>query len=217
MEIISGIYKITNQCNQKSYIGKSKDIQTRWRAHHTEPFNPNADMYNSLFYRAIRKYGIENFSFEIIELCPEEKLNEREIYWISYYNTYIKSPNCNGYNMTIGGENTVLEKQYDREYILQLWKEGKSHNEILDKVKCTKSTLTNILDELAISSNERRRRGALYKAKAVIQYNLNHEQIQEYSSISEASRQTNIPTGNISKNCKGGLKTAGGYIWKYKE
>lgn len=217
METISGIYKITNNCNSKSYIGKSKDIQTRWRAHHTEPFNPNADMYDSLFYRAIRKYGIDNFSFEILEYCSEEQLNEREQYWISYYNTYINSLNCNGYNMTVGGESNIFEKQYDRDLIQKLWNEGKSHQEIIDIIHCTKSTLTNILDELQISPNERRRRGASYKAKGVIQYNLNHELIQEYISISEASRQTNIPTGNISKNCKGGLKTAGGYIWEYKE
>lgn len=216
MDIISGIYKLTNQCNNKSYIGKSKDIQTRWCAHHTEPFNSKSDMYDSLIYRAIRKYGIDNFSFEIIEYCPEVQLNEREKYWISYYNTCIDFPNCQGYNMTIGGETNIFKKQYDRNIILNLWNEGKSHQEIMDIVKCPKSTLTAILDELHISANDRRRRGASYKARPVIQYTLDKEFIQEYQSISEASRKTGIPTSNISYACNGKLKSAGKYIWEYK-
>ena len=62
-----GIYKITNKLNNKSYIGQTIDIERRWRSHKTEPFNPNSDAYNTLFYRAIRKYGIDSFIFEIID------------------------------------------------------------------------------------------------------------------------------------------------------
>ena len=54
-------------------------------------------------YRAIKKYGIENFDFEVIEECSKEQLNDKEIYWISYYDS------CNldkGYNLTKGGDNT---------------------------------------------------------------------------------------------------------------
>lgn len=216
MEQISGIYKITNQLNNKSYIGKSKDLHVRLRAHHTEPFNPNAHMYNSLIYRAIRKYGIENFSFEILEYCSEEQLNEREQYWIKQYNTNIYTTNGYGYNMTIGGEPGASELYYDRELILKLWNEGKTHKEILELIKCSRVTLTYILDELQIPATTRRQRSNAYKAIAVQQYDLNNQLIQEFNSISEASKVTNIPTGNISKNCKGKLKTAGGYIWKYK-
>lgn len=216
MEKQSGIYRIINQCNNKSYIGKSKDLHVRLRAHHTEPFNSNADMYNSLIYRAIRKYGLDNFSFEVVEYCPEEQLNEREKYWIAYFHTYINEPNCQGYNMTIGGETNIFEKQYDRDLIHQLWKEGKSHQEILKLINCSRVTLTLILDELEIDSHERRYRSCAYKAKPVLQYNLNNELLHEYNSIADAFRATGVPTGNISKNCKGKLKTAGGYIWKYK-
>lgn len=216
MENNSGIYKITNNCNGKSYIGKSKNLKVRLRAHHTQPFNRNNDMYNSLIYTAIRTYGIENFSFDILEYCSEEKLNEREKYWISYYHTFIQLPNCNGYNMTVGGETNIFKKTYDRDLILSLWNEGKSHTEIKEITYCTRQTLTNILDELNISPNERRRRGAQYKARPILQYNLQEELIQEYVSINEASRQTSIPTSNLARACQGKLKTAGGYIWKYK-
>jgi len=118
--------------------------------------------------------------------------------------------------MTIGGEPGVSELYYDRELILKLWNEGKTHKEILELIKCSRVTLTYILDELQISATARRQRSNAYKAIAVQQYDLNNQLIQEFNSISEASKVTNIPTGNISKNCKGKLKTAGGYIWKYK-
>ena len=52
----------------------------------------------------MRKYGIENFTFSVIEECSQEQLNEREIYWIEYYDTY-----KNGYNSTLGGYNTPLK------------------------------------------------------------------------------------------------------------
>jgi group I intron endonuclease len=77
-----GIYKIENQINQKVYIGQSTNISTRWRRHRSEANNLN----NSYpLYCAMRKYGLENFSFEIIEECPREKLNEKEKYWISFF------------------------------------------------------------------------------------------------------------------------------------
>lgn len=102
-----GIYKATNIINGKVYIGQSKDIYKRWNEHRIRPFNPNRDDYDCVFYRAIRKYGIDNFNFEIIEECKKEELNKKEKYWIKYYNSFLGFKNCNGYNMTLGGQNVV--------------------------------------------------------------------------------------------------------------
>lgn len=97
-----GIYKVTNIINNKVYIGLSRNIEERWKRHRSRPFNSNYSEYNSLFYRAIRKYGLNNFIFEVLEECPENILSEKEKYWINYY----KSNDYNyGYNMTEGGEN----------------------------------------------------------------------------------------------------------------
>ena len=90
-----GIYKITNLINNKSYIGQSVDINRRFRSHKSYPFEKS----NYPLYRAFKKYGIDNFSFEILEECPIEELNEKEIYYINYYDTY-----NNGYNQTTGGQ-----------------------------------------------------------------------------------------------------------------
>lgn len=98
-----GIYKITNLINNKIYIGQSTHIKTRWKSHQNDYNNSNSSGYNTMLYNAMRKYGIENFKFEILEECNLEELNNKECYWIKYYNTYIGFENCNGYNMTLGG------------------------------------------------------------------------------------------------------------------
>lgn len=100
-----GIYKVTNLINNKVYIGQSVHIETRWKSHQNDYNNINYSGYNTMFYNAIRKYGINNFKFEIIEECNLNELNEKETYWIKYYNSYIGFQNCNGYNMTLGGDN----------------------------------------------------------------------------------------------------------------
>ena len=92
-----GIYKITNLINNKVYIGQSVYIEQRWRQHRYAA-NSGNDHY---LYRAIRKYGIKNFSFTVIEQCAQDLLNEREQYWIKQY----KSNDSNyGYNLTAGGQ-----------------------------------------------------------------------------------------------------------------
>lgn len=88
-----GIYKITNKLNGKSYIGQSIDIKKRWEQH-----IKNSGSNKNPMYIDFKKYGTDNFLFEIIEECSKEKLDEKEIYWIKYFNTYYK-----GYNLTTGG------------------------------------------------------------------------------------------------------------------
>ena len=97
-----GIYKITNQINEHSYIGLSTHIEDRWRYHKT-PYNWEREKDKSL-YKAINKYGIDNFNFEILEECSIEELSEKEKYYIKKYDTFY-----NGYNMTAGGENNQGE------------------------------------------------------------------------------------------------------------
>ena len=80
-----GIYKITNLINNKCYIGQSTDIIGRWRHHKAASKNEMSNSYNYPLQRAFRKYGIENFSFEIIEECLKSQLDQRESYWINYY------------------------------------------------------------------------------------------------------------------------------------
>jgi len=102
------IYKITNLINNKIYIGQvyNKSIEARFNRH-CDGANPKSKSYLS---RAIYKYGKDNFKYEQIEECYSIKeLNEREQFWIAYYNS---TNNTIGYNLTSGGEggNTYLCK-----------------------------------------------------------------------------------------------------------
>lgn len=91
-----GIYKIENLITHHVYIGQSRNIEIRWRRHKDDIHSGKKDYP---LYRAINKYGIDNFSFEVIEECPKENLDEREQFWIKYYNSY-----KDGYNQTLGGQ-----------------------------------------------------------------------------------------------------------------
>lgn len=96
------IYKITNLVNNKVYIGQIYDYETRKR-HHIGAALHNWKESDRPLYRAMKKYGIENFSFEIIDYAEtEEELNNKEIYYIKYYNSSIDK---NGYNLDLGGKN----------------------------------------------------------------------------------------------------------------
>ena len=92
------IYKITNQINGKVYIGQTNlpSVQDRFDAH-VKKANRHVNRY---LYDAMNHYGIDNFSIEEIEHCDKDKLDEREIFWISHYQSNNKDF---GYNMTEGG------------------------------------------------------------------------------------------------------------------
>lgn len=90
-----GIYRYTNLINGKRYIGQSIDIEKRYKGHLSKKA--------SLIDKAIDKYGIENFRFEVLEFCEPEQLNELETYWITYYNTNIYAGGY-GYNRNNGGD-----------------------------------------------------------------------------------------------------------------
>ena len=96
---MTGIYKITNLINGNSYVGQSVDIHKRWRQEKEDSNNVNSHSYNYPLMRAFRKYGIENFSFDIIEECNIDELNDREVYWVNFYDSFF-----HGYNQTLGGD-----------------------------------------------------------------------------------------------------------------
>lgn len=96
----SGIYLVKNLINSHGYIGQSVNIKKRFINHHCVDYkNPKNCCYNTKFYQALRKYGLENFSIQILELCPPSELDQKEIYYIGKYDTY-----NHGYNSTVGGQ-----------------------------------------------------------------------------------------------------------------
>ena len=91
----------------KLYIGQAKNVENRWHEH---CLNASNIKHTEYLYQSMRKYGINNFKIEIIE-GPISNYNEREKYWIAYYNTYLDK--TKGYNMTPGGEEPPIIKGED--------------------------------------------------------------------------------------------------------
>ena len=148
-EKICGIYKIENLVNGKVYIGQSVDIYKRWTEH--KDCITSKKGYKPL-YRAFRKYGVDNFNFEIIEKCSKEELNEKEIYYIEQYRAYIHWEDSNGYNLTLGGEGsrgrivTEEESKLMSERMKELYSKGLYINPNSIKVYCEGKTFNSVTE-----------------------------------------------------------------------
>lgn len=145
---MKGIYKFQNKVNNKVYIGQSVNIEKRYGEHFHDHQNPNYKGYDTKFYRALRKYGIDNFSFEIVESNPTD-LNEAERRWVAYYNSYDDGYNSNkgGESVTEKGElhpNAKLNNQQVKE-IKRLLKETKTTQKDIGKMfDISSATITQI-------------------------------------------------------------------------
>ena len=109
VDFIGIIYRFTNQINNKQYIGQSINSKNeRYNSHKSSYKNKNSSEYNSPLHRAFRKYGFENFTYEILakDISDIDTLNQLEIYYINQYNTLIP----NGYNVEVGGKNAPKPK-----------------------------------------------------------------------------------------------------------
>lgn len=92
------IYLISNNINSKVYIGQTiQTLKKRFNGHCC--YSKSDRSSNMYIKRAIHKYGKDKFHIYLIEECPIENLNDREKYWINYYNSYNE-----GYNLTLGGQ-----------------------------------------------------------------------------------------------------------------
>lgn len=96
----TGIYMVNNLINDHKYIGQAKDIYKRFNSHHIcEYNNPKNCCYETKFYQALRKHGLDNFEVIVLVLCSEQELDEKEKFYIAQYNTF-----HDGYNSTEGGQ-----------------------------------------------------------------------------------------------------------------
>ena len=178
------IYKITNKLNNKVYIGQTiqKPIE-RFYQHCAK----KCDKYilNMVIHKAIFKYGKDNFTFEVIEEVPKQQLNEREEYWIKYYNSY-----TDGYNSTKGGQKGNKPfKDIDNKTIIEQYQQGKSLRTIGKMFNIDKATVKSIL----IRNNIKLRTTRTYKLSQEDRANI----ISDFKQ--GLSRNTIISKWNISK------------------
>ena len=203
------IYKITNIINNKLYIGyTTATLKERMRRHKNDDIN-----HNTLLGRAIKKYGWENFKYEVVVYEDDkEKLLELEQYYIKYFNS--KMPN--GYNMTDGGEK--LYRENNPFY-------GHRHNEkTKEKISKIASLRTGEKNPFYNHHHTEETKNKIREknSKKVAMCTDDYKIIKIFNSLKEAGdwcikqhlTVSQTPSSDICKRCKDSKK-AFGYKWKY--
>lgn len=201
------IYKITNKINNKAYIGLTlRTIEIRWSEH-----KRSINTLDTPLYRAIKKYGIENFEVEEIEEISEDVVQEREKYWIQYYGTY-----GNGYNATLGGEGT-LTFHFTKEEVQDYFNKKYTYDDIARIKNCNKDTISLAIRQLGFDF-----RGQ--KQKNFVSCWKNGEWVKDFDSAANAARwliqegysfgSVDSASANIMRVCKGIRSYAYGFFWE---
>lgn len=143
---MKGIYKYTNLINGKIYIGQSIHLSIRYNQHKNRYNDEKDNEYPYAFHTALRKYGWENFHYEILidnDDLTLEDLDNLEIYYIAYYDSY-----NNGYNEDKGGSKAVHPRKLNEELVLELKLEIKntdiSFNELSKKYNISIGMVSDI-------------------------------------------------------------------------
>lgn len=174
--------------------------------------------------KAIKKYGFENFLHEILYTnLTKEEAEQKEIELIAYYDTTNRNK---GYNVELGGNSAgkLSEEQRDK---LRNYNLGKKHSEETKRKMSESGKIKKFTEEHKKHLSESKlykfhsdktkemMRETSKKNVSVLQFDKNMNFICKYMSISEASRKTSVARPNISSCCRGIVKQAGGFIWRY--
>lgn len=205
-EIYGIIYKVTNLINGKIYIGQTTNPFEKRKWEHLNRAKLN---WQQLLYKAIRKYGEDNFNWCIIDFAyNEDELDDKEKFWIKYYKTYIGEESCNGYNMTIGGESN---------------KGAKLSEETRRKQSEARKGEKNPMYGKTLSEEAKKRLREYFSgenspvAKSVIQLTLNGKFVKKYPTVTEGAKSVNGDLSTIISCCRGKKLSASNYIWMYEE
>lgn len=228
------IYFIRNKINGKRYIGiTTLSIEKRCREHY-ERVN-SKQHWNRTFYKALRKYGTSNFYLEWScdytgQVESYDELCEIEQYMIKKYNTYIGFKNCQGYNMTLGGEDAAFNnkkpvKQYNLDCTVLI-------NTFVSINEASRQTNSNHIEIMKCCNDRARSANGFVWAyignepiqyhnpilKPVCQYDVKTlKLIKEYPSIAAAVREVGGSPVSIGRVCNNDvLLQTNGFIWAYK-
>lgn len=225
-----GIYKYENLITHQIYIGQAIDLYERYKKH-----KQNISDLNHMedFYLGLRQYGLENFSYEILEefeVFDQDLLNELECYYIEKYS----SMRPNGYNMTPGGSNgaglakskTVYQFDLFGNFIQEFYSAHEaSRNTGIDYGSicscCRKEKINTKNYQWSYERNDPLimdiHYQANYKSRKVLQYDKNGNIIQIYATLADAAAASGVAKSTISNVCRGIGKSGGGFIWKYED
>ena len=189
------IYRFRNKLNNKSYIGQSIQLYTRYNAHIRR-----SGYLDSRFYRAVRKYGWENFEFSILEddVRTKELLDELEIYYIKLYDSF-----NNGYNATLGGDGSKgTTHTMSEEGKLSVANANREHPNFKGK---------HHLTETKVLFAQTKNGGSI-----IIQKDKDGNIINQFSTLQEAADYLGLKSKTaIQNNIMGRSKLCKGYKFEY--
>ena len=225
-----GIYIITNKIDGKRYIGQSVDIKKRFHDHRCVSHETNVHLK-----RALKKYGKENFKYEVLEECPEEKLDELEVYYISKLKPE--------YNVSLGGQNTLRHypesvKKIISERAKRQWEEmtdeekrhrvehnlkGRGSGFKLSESTKEKLRLANLGKKQSPETIEKRKQTFIEKKKnGYVQTNASHKKKvicldtgETFDGVVDAARYLGVHPSSITGVLRGKYKTCKGFHFDY--
>jgi group I intron endonuclease len=218
-KIIKGIYKITSP-SSKIYIGQTINFKNRLYKYKCLNCKGQFKLYNSL-----KKYGPENHKFETIEECSLEQLNEKEIFWKTYYlnqfnNNWDKVLFCNLYDVGCGpmSKETKLKISNSLKGRKCTWlKNQKRSSEIGKKISKSNTGIRKPgAGPKGLRDKKIGQKISKSKYNPILQYNLQGNFIKEWDNGLQAGKYINKHPGPIHKCCKGEQNKAYKFIWKKK-
>ncbi len=219
------IYKIEHRESGKMYIGKTARTLEERMKEHTKKSRATS---NSYIDRAIAKYGIDAFDVSVIEECDdEEKLNEREIYWIAFYNCI----RPNGYNICSGGKNGSVGHTVSPETRAKISKANKGRKHPISPETRQKMIASRIANKKPVSAETRAKISAARKGKklspeicAKMSAGRKNKRAvvcietgEVFESIAAAAKWANVAGCTVSGAVNGRNEGAGGYHWRFAD
>lgn len=187
------IYIIRNTINNKVYIGQTKvSVETRWQEHLR-----HAKYGDQVISRAMRKYGVNKFYIETLEICDINIIDYREMYYIDLYDSTNKSK---GYNVSIGGKTPKFKrKALSISTLIDLYKsQGFTLDEIAKKFEVTRYIITTELRNAGVEIKERYREGEKFNK---VGKDILLKALQEYKSLRKAAKSLNMNYTTFRKAC----------------
>lgn len=230
-----GIYLITNNVNGKKYIGQSRNLIKRWNQHKTESRKDNPKM---IVDKAIKKYGIDNFSFEILFECPLDMLDDWETDMIRLYDS-VRPRGYNCVDKCRGVSEKEIEKLSNRMKENNPMKDpdvvdkvrnklkGTHHNRVTEyQIEVTKKRMKEnnpmknpeVIKKVSMKmtgkklDKERVIRNSKYTN--ILQFSKDGKFIKKWDLVSDIEKELHIDYCCIYAVLNGKQKTAGGYIWR---
>lgn len=220
---MTGIYGIYNKVTGKWYVGQSVDIERR---NSRERYNLGRGFFhwgtgdNPHLVAAWQKYGPAAFEWVVLEECPVECLDDREVYWIAQKDSY-----KNGYNRTLGGGGVrgYQATAETRRKLSENHADMRGPNNPMYGKKGLSGPASPHWGKSPSDATRQKMRdnhadihgGNNPRARPVAQYDATGQLVRVWDCVTDAARALGINHRNISAVCLGHRKTAGGYAWAH--